>query len=280
MAFGRIVYVQQPSLVAAQQQRKLTAQQTEANQSNAVPLQIPCSPLLPSGECDQTESKRRDQEVDIQGKLLYWTRMVAILGIIVGFAQAIIIYIQTQHTGKAATAAATNSAAVMVSERAWISLETLGLEDFEEGDRFGPPDDRMWVPRCLIGLKNSGNSPAFIQRAKVGIFISDGAEMNLPDVPPYDSLVDAVAPPSILVAGETTNWRQTPRVHISLEHYTEILEARRWLWVFGRIEYKDAFDKSHVYGFARQYDPSLDDLLKKRGARWRHVHHRAYSYAD
>ncbi|MGE5245437.1 MAG: hypothetical protein ACM3SQ_14530 [Betaproteobacteria bacterium] len=180
----------------------------------------------------------------------------------------VIVYWQMKKTG-------------YVVERAWISLETLSLENFE----FSPTEtdgSHGKMPRGVIRLKNSGNTPAFIDRAKVLMILTDNPNEELPPTPPYHVVTWAHQrnqPPSVLVAGEATNWRNwfegqfvTPAI------LGQIQRGDRQMWIVGLIEYRDAFKKSHTYGFARKYDGSLAD--KALGRRFAHVHDPHYSYAD
>lgn len=160
-----------------------------------------------------------------------------------------------------------------ITERAWINLETLHLENFDK-------PDTVQQPRAVIGLKNSGHTPAFITRAKVILLTTP----PLPETPPYDLArwagVEQGPPPSILVAGEKTNWRYLFPNAVKPEEYRDIqtLSLDGKAWIFGVVEYRDSFGRDHRYGFARVYDPWLQE--KHAGDRFAHVHNPNYSYAD
>ena len=290
---------QQPKNSATQEQRSASPQQAPASQPPAVLNQT--TPTNPQLVIQQTNEEKNGEPATnwwlvvftgglvVVGLLQVWglirqNRIIASQSLIMsGQAETL----KKQHEAiqrqadqmveqwKLAKAALTSS---QDTDRAWLSLDTLDLENFTEANRHSPQQ-----PRGVLGVKNSGNTPATIHRAKVILWTT----APLPEVPPYDSVDWATAPngapPSHLVAHETTNWRYffpnliTPDVFDAMT----ALGIGGRVWVFGMIEYADAFhpSKTRRYGFAREYDPWLTDK-PEIGRRWAHVHNPNYSYAE
>lgn len=145
-----------------------------------------------------------------------------------------------------------------VADRAWVSLETLEIETFG------------YVKIIVIGLKNSGRTPARIANANITIrgWIrypdADGGgfigSTTLPDDPVNDS--GEFTPPAILVAGEMSRWRHlvsyTDRPEqLSLLSVRPDLNCK--LWIYGYIKYTEQFHPGTIrtYRWAREYDPIL-----------------------
>ena len=163
-----------------------------------------------------------------------------------------------------------------LKERAWLTLEGLVLEHFRDEDKNGPQQ-----PRAVIGIRNAGGTPAFITRAKVILL----TQPPLPEEPDYDSVewADVMhgSPPSILVANEYTNWRYLfPNLVLPQDYMRiEALGLDGQLWIYGLIEYTDAFKKIISTALPASTITWLRDT-HAAGKRFAHVHSPKYSYAD
>jgi hypothetical protein len=161
--------------------------------------------------------------------------------------------------------------AAKVAQRGWISVQKLWLNfpSHIEGGRVS----------VLIHLHNSGQTPVFIDRVRVRLTISD---QPLPSQPDYGER-DSENPPAVIVAHDTTGWRH----HFNSAEFPPDLEGvvisgAKKLWLFGVIDYRDAFGVKHQFGFAYEWDyfKYHQDRGRRAGDLFQHVHDPRYSYAD
>lgn len=158
-----------------------------------------------------------------------------------------------------------------VAQRGWICLDNLWL-NFPERD--GPPQ-----VSALIGLRNSGQTPVFIDNAKIKLKISDAP---MPDHPDYGDRY-SLNPPTTLVAGEMSRWRHHfDAGELPFAAGEAVRKGETRLWIYGVVEYRDAFNARHRYGFAREWDwfKYGQGDTKHPGGMFTHVHSPNYSYAD
>jgi len=159
----------------------------------------------------------------------------------------------------------------VVAQRGWLNLDNLWLNF--------PKSDQPEGVSALIGIENSGGTPVFIEHAKVVLKISKDP---LPEHPDYGTEYSK-DPPATVVAKEKTRWRHHFKPgDFRFSDIAALEKGAMKLWLYGVIEYRDAFDHKHRYGFAREWDwfkfQASDG--SKRGARFTHVHNPNYSYAD
>jgi len=165
-------------------------------------------------------------------------------------------------------------------ERASVSLESL---DILRGET---TSDRT----VIIGLKNSGRSPARIVAANVSFWAIEATETensvtlnpakDLPDVPQYFDR--QFSPPAMLVAGEVSRW-DYPVQHLTDHDFAVLVLApgdKRRLWIYGYVHYADPLTPNQVrkYGWAREYDPIRSQQTKV--FKFRHFNKPGYNYAD
>jgi hypothetical protein len=163
------------------------------------------------------------------------------------------------------------------------SIETLDIEPI-------PGDGRIIV----IGLKNSGRTPARILDANVTVrsarTVDDGGGrggLRIEPIPPADlpshPVYDAgdFVPPDMLVAGETSRWRHYAARTVGDDNWTLLGipgKDRGTLYIYGKVRYTDEFKpkKPHVYGWAREYDPVLSKIAGD--FRFSYLSKRGYNY--
>ena len=154
------------------------------------------------------------------------------------------------------------------TERAWVSLESL---DILSGKNAG---DRIIV----MGLKNSGRTPARIGSANVSV-----RGPVLPDIAVYDE--GTFAYPGFLVAGEVSRWQfavTSARTELGIvagAGYFSLTTSApgddKKLWIYGRVTYGDDITKDiREYRWARQFDP----VRSKQEHVYRFIHENAKDY--
>ena len=109
--------------------------------------------------------------------------------------------------------------------------------------------------RFKIGIKNFGRTPATISDVLLNRLVLPKGSA-LPGKPPYERQ-DGPIPKAFLVAGEEMfyerNYQITPAEMIAVKdhHYD--------LYLIGYVDYIDQFGKRHRSGYARVYQPTIDD---------------------
>ena len=178
-----------------------------------------------------------------------------------------------------------------VADRAWIHLETLDIEPQADVHGSGARGDRV----IAIGLKNSGRTPARIERIDVTIrgtkeVIDEGGGTqiieieDIPDGPDYD--LQQVDAPGMLAAGEFTRFRQRVRIGKTNDNLAMLQPGDTGnIWIYGYVWYHDIFEpkKTRKYGWARRYDPILSARPLEDGRqvfRFAHINKPKYYYAD
>ena len=113
---------------------------------------------------------------------------------------------------------------------------------------------------CEITFHNFGKTPALISTMCVSW--SKPMPSNSPPIPQRDPKAlmalwmlgsDQSEPPTI----ESTE--------LSVADYQLIKSETNSIWLVGWVEYKDVFDKPHVTGFTRRYDPNFNVMLPVTG---------------
>lgn len=111
-------------------------------------------------------------------------------------------------------------------------------------------------PLVKIGIKNHGNTPATVTAYNITLVNAIGP---LPAVPDYDERlterVGAVVNPKETIYDDA----RPHRLGGALDMGTQNMKV----WVIGYVDYIDKFKARHRAGYARVYDPSIDDKDSK-----------------
>jgi hypothetical protein len=292
--------ISQPTPTADGQSPRGSQNQAQTPRGEAVPAAAPnaapqtiCSPVVvanspQSGQNDGSKASAADWS------MVWLTGLLALATFILGavaWKQLESQKVQTEEALRLSreaneSARQANESAARHSEqllaltrsgqRAWVSLDTLGIEP-------GPGSGCVIV----VGLKNSGHSPARIEEANITLRGYEDKDLTrpytletLPDEPKYD--LGRFAPPAILVAGEVSRMRH----HVTLatrDGYgaLKIPGDKVVLWVYGKVIYRDGVsEESRTYRWAREYDPFLSAAGETPKFRFRHVSKPEYNSAD
>jgi hypothetical protein len=103
-----------------------------------------------------------------------------------------------------------------------------------------------------IGIKNYGNTPASVSRILVQVIFTDE---QLPPTPQYDETFAKDIRVSV-VKTETVFTRHNWPVDFSAIEKTKAGTIR--LYVVGYVDYRDQFGERHRSGYARVFEPSID----------------------
>jgi hypothetical protein len=132
--------------------------------------------------------------------------------------------------------------------RAYVAPESVGILD---GNMLSPPQPaKVNYPGVGMLIKNCGQTPAYkvVSWARIAVIAVIDEQLQLP-MPP--SLEETFT--NTLAAGSTFNkslWFDRP---LTPNEITDILNGVRAIYLYGRIEYKDAFKKTHFTNFRLQY---------------------------
>ena len=112
--------------------------------------------------------------------------------------------------------------------------------------------------RIRVKVTNSGNTPARVKTVSVQTRVGK----VLPAGPPYDpAAANRVA--AFLVKNDsfidTRKWTIPSAQIADIGSVGNLMDANPTkLWVFGYVDYVDQFDIRHRSGYARVYDPAVD----------------------
>jgi hypothetical protein len=130
--------------------------------------------------------------------------------------------------------------------RAYVMPESAGLYD---GTTVKPAQPhRNDVPGVLMLIKNSGQSPAYAVVSWMGVDVlpvKDEAMLTAPPVDPQFSLPLAAGTQFSKVV-----WFDRP---LAATEIADIVAGVRAIYVYGRIEYRDAFQQKRFTDFRLHY---------------------------
>jgi hypothetical protein len=170
-----------------------------------------------------------------------------VIGSVAAIIALIVLIVQTKATKRAADAAMKNADALMGIERAWILAEKSKPKIV-----FYEQRQTVMVP---ITFKNRGNSPAYVFDLAVRCqSVTDLS--SLPVIPAYASDMVFQSSPRILPRKKTI----IAEVRLSDGQFTgddwrKVREGALFLYVWGRIRYRDIFEREHETRFCFAYDP-------------------------
>lgn len=222
--------------------------------------QQPTPPLAPAPKPSETSSLAQDVTSAITTGATLGLLLVAVLQWLTYRRQAALMAGQE----KLMEAALGNS---QLTDRAWVSVATIRVAPTSRSD------GRMVV----IGLRNSGRTPARIVEANITIRGSTatttqgdttlGELVDVPTEPDYDR--GDFVPPAVIVAGETAVWRHVVTT-VTDENFAFLTVRpgdRHNLWIYGFVKYTDIYNpdpkQAHTYKFGRVYDATLSKKLQR-----------------
>lgn len=179
--------------------------------------------------------------------------IIAIVGAIVAAKTLDKIKVQAKATEDAAIAAKTSADAVMLAERAYLSIthrppgvnidENVVTKAGEES--FGGWHDA----ELMFQIVNSGNTPARITDIVMGHFIDSPSKLPSPPSGP------GTGEHLFLVKGDRVDDVRSFAIRGS--DFKQLGTTLR-LWMLGYVDYIDVFNIRRRVGYARYYDPSKD----------------------
>lgn len=162
---------------------------------------------------------------------------------------------------KAADSANTNATALMLAERAYVKMSHrspgvifLDAPTTEDGGRV--------MARIGFQIDNWGRTPARVERTYARI-LSVHPDEKPPSSPEYRQGTQEMYAGVFLVSAENfTNVIESP---IPGGAYTKLKSGKFNLYVIGYVDYSDIFHKHHRAGYARKYEPEIDEKAMKAG---------------
>jgi hypothetical protein len=166
---------------------------------------------------------------------------------LVGFFAQIAAF--AKANGEAITAIATLlltfvTAGLVVMARRQIVTSRAQLRAYvavESGQIFALANQRL---RALVIVKNYGQTPAYKFRMIAGLGMAPSfAELPPPGSVPPQSILGVLAPSGVF------QWVWSPPHVVNAQTFTEILEERLRLFVYGDVHYEDAFGNPRTMKF-------------------------------
>lgn len=205
------------------------------------------------------DSKEREQKAAADAALVKYTGfsaffaglvlLVAIVQVGLFVWQLRLIKRATDDAGVAASAAKNSAVALMTAERAYVKLSHVppGL-NIEKTDGF------FWVSEQV---KNFGNTPALITDVVI-TFKLIAKDKALPTVLEYEKRSGRQPRQAFLVKGEEFFFNTSPQ-QMTAANLRSITADTHRFYVLGFVDYIDNFGCRHRAGYARVYNPDLDD---------------------
>jgi hypothetical protein len=233
------------------------------------------APTPVSAQESDAERQRRERELAIQDRVARWTVVLAVVGGIVGALQILLMFMTWFVTNKAANAAKASAdeakragdvaaGALAVSqraERAYVTMshEPPGLEIDTAALVQGGQAVANQDVRIRVKVTNGGNTPARVKTVSVQTRVG---KAPLPAEPPHDAAA-ANRVSAFLVKNDsfidTRKWTIPSAQIADIRSVGNLMDAHPTkLWVFGYVDYVDQFDVRHRSGYARVYDPTVD----------------------
>ncbi len=157
-----------------------------------------------------------------------------------------------------AEAAKRSADAAIGSERAWVLL-TIDEENFEECLEKGI--DEKTRPCAKFHFKNYGKTPAFLTDVSSQLTL----DTELPKDISYKSNVPWVDE-IILAPGETYPYLAILPT-LTVEQAFELSEGHLYLWLYGRVIYRDVWGNERETRFCRGHDGRLAWFLPEEGGK-------------
>jgi len=130
--------------------------------------------------------------------------------------------------------------------RAYVGPETF---DLLSGTAIQPPvPAKADEPGCIVVCRNAGQTPAYDVRLHAEITVIEPKNENSLVFPPLQPALYSVLGPNV-----SMNSPRNLSRNLTAGEIAEIRTGARAIYVFGRIEYRDAFKKSHFTTFRMRY---------------------------
>jgi hypothetical protein len=116
------------------------------------------------------------------------------------------------------------------------------------------------VPRRIrvdLRVKNFGQTPAHISGMCMVFRMTEAGE-KLPEVPDYSDADPDHAASAFLVTEDEFTYPL--ECNTTKGQMADVLAEKRWLYVYGYVEYLDKFSRRHRGGYARRYARNRDEV--------------------
>ncbi len=149
---------------------------------------------------------------------------------------------------KVANAASAQANSLKAAERAYVKLAHTEAPHIDQKKNWGA---------VRMEIKNYGRTPATVTDAVFGANLLDiAASLEIPPPYPANDVREAI-PHAFLV---TQDFFYTSKTFPLVERDREaILCGEKRLWIFGYVDYIDAFNERYRGEWVRVYNPLLDD---------------------
>jgi hypothetical protein len=186
-----------------------------------------------------------------------WTDPLTLLTValvFVGLAQ-VFVYWRQKHImekGLAATEKAADAAHKTASAAIGAALPKLALHSLDFGE-MGAANlaAKVQCPKIKVSAKNYGQTPAFVQFRAIEIVCMNA----LPKTPTYNNTAYNVSGETIIEARQTFEITEQSRSVLSPEDIDAVLSKRKYLFVYGYIQYQDFLNDNHILGFCKEFYP-------------------------
>lgn len=169
-----------------------------------------------------------------------WIPLLTLLIFLTGVAQACIYFRQLRHFQR--------------TERAYVKVKARkpGIEFTDSKEFIGMPE-----AVCNLEIINYGSTPAHITDV-VSLYRIVASGQPLPSEPEYKIPNNHIAAVAFLVKGESFFNFVGEDLNTIERSLTALERGESILYLYGYVDYIDAFDQRHRGGFGFEYSPQID----------------------
>lgn len=206
------------------------------------------------------EAEHQEWEVESSGRTFWLGVLMALIAtcqlVLFGF-QLRMMRRNIFDTTNAARAAELNAKAAIGIELPFLRAippELLGMAEPipEEGPYGGYVNDGPPVAYNALGsieIDNLGRTPAYSLALSFGWAVA----RVLPETPPDFQQIIRMNHNLVLAAGEETDCHLDVCITLSREEIKDAADDKKWLWIFGEIEYRDFMDQLQAARFCWRF---------------------------
>lgn len=246
---------------------KLAKQQSDTGNQKTKQRGTEQAPIYVRGEVTAKRDKReveddvtdRKEKAAVDKELVHYTGLSTLFAFLLFTATAIQICLflwqlrlmreAVTDAKDVATAAKSQSDSLILAERAYVKMSHVS-----PGVRWVARNDELF--QIEVEVKNHGRTPANVTDVMIGAKLLENGEL-LPDPFPYSASARESIPNAFLVTNET--FFATRHFPLRGQNLADVRSGGKKLWIFGHVDYIDAFNFRHRSGYVRIYVPHIDD---------------------
>jgi hypothetical protein len=211
--------------------------------------------MIGSSQTPSDPSKKQDRDYNAPPQK-WWLKPDALTAwftfglILAGAGQMLLFLFQLRLIRRTLEPALRQADAIRLAERAYVKMShnPPGVQFADSGSGV------FWIS---LSVKNYGRTPARVLKSVI-CHATAPTDQPFPVPPDYGApTARHAAMEAFLVANDFAGYPY--EAEIPPHHFTKVKNGSYRFWVFGYVEYIDAFDRTHRAGYGRVYEPRLDE---------------------